>query len=225
PSTSSCRRPNRRRRRRPGRPPPGKRPRRKPPRRSRSGQPRRREAERRGSRNPSRLEKPPAQRVVKRAEAPENRDAVQDEVQERLRRGALESRVHEHELQAVRPMEKGSADQDEEEQADERVLPVSEEGRIGGRIDGPQVERGREEEQEERHREQERGDEAADGEEAPEYRLEEDLVRCRDVRMHGLAAGIPRERFPGRAHPFGDLTSLRKSSTRPRRKRRSTGGR
>src|SRR5207247_9835749 len=107
-------------------------------------------------RNPSRLEKPPAQRVVKRAEAPENRDAVQDEIQQRLRRGALESRVHEHELEAVRPVEKGSADQDEKEQADEGLLPVSEEGSIGGRNDRPKVERGSGGENEERKRRKKR---------------------------------------------------------------------
>src|SRR5205807_4096777 len=79
------------------------------------------------------LEKPAAHRVKKRAQAPENRDAVQDDVEERLRRTAFETCIHEHELQPVRPVEQGSADQDEEEQPDERLLPVSAERRVRDR--------------------------------------------------------------------------------------------
>src|SRR5256885_1596794 len=74
-----------------------------------------RNSARRNRRGLEGLEKPAAHRVKERAQAPENRDAVQDDVEERLRRTAFETGIHEHELQPVRPVEQGSADQDEEE--------------------------------------------------------------------------------------------------------------
>src|SRR5437899_8748259 len=82
----------------------------KPPRRPPRKPPRKRVRPRKGPRRRSaprkwRLEKPAARRVVKRAEAPEDRDRVQDDVEERLRARAPHARVDEHELEPVGPVE------------------------------------------------------------------------------------------------------------------------
>src|SRR5439155_27384686 len=96
-------------------------------------------------------------------------------VERRPDSGTSQSRVHEHELQPMRPWEQQTADEDEEEQADERLLPMGRERCVRRGIGRPEAERGREEQEEYGDREEERGDEAANREEAPQQRLEEHL--------------------------------------------------
>src|SRR6267143_2518201 len=165
--TSSDGRGRNARRRRNGRPRRNRRPR-------RNGRPRRNRRPRRNGRGPSEKE-PAVQSVVQSAEAPENRDRVQDDVEECFDSTALQARVREHELESMRPVEEGSADQDEEEQSDEWALPQRREGSVRPDVPWPEAERRREEQQEQRDREQKRGDEPAQGEQAPEDRFEDNL--------------------------------------------------
>src|SRR5437879_13917097 len=116
------------------------------------------DAPRRRRRNESPSKKPAARGVVQRAEAPEDRDGVQDNVQERLNPRTSQARVDEHELQSVRAVEQRSADEDEEEHADERVLPTQDEHGVRGGVRRPKSERSREEQEEQRDREEECGE-------------------------------------------------------------------
>src|SRR5437667_8548491 len=104
----------------------------------------------------------------------------------------------------MRPVEQRTADEDEEEQADERLLPMGRERCVRRGIGRPEAERGREEQEEHGDREEERGDEAANREEAPQQRLEEHLgLAGLLVRMDGLAARVEREGLAGGTDFFG----------------------
>src|SRR5207249_11976162 len=97
-------------------------------------------------------------------------------------------------------------DEDEEEQADKRLLPMGRERCVRRGIGRPEAERGRKEQEEYGDREEERGDEAANREQAPKERLEEHLgLAGLLVRMNGLAARVVREGLSGGTEFFGHL--------------------
>ena len=96
----------------------------------------------------------------------------------------------------MRAVEQGAADEDEEEQPHERAAPQRGERVERRGVRRPESKGAGEEEKEQRDGEEECGDEAAQGEEAPEQRFEQDfrLAGLR-ARVDRLPTGVPEPRL------------------------------